>query len=263
MAGPPFGFSDHDSLQYHFFSGELVFGLRLFQTKTLNHASAWFYDGNKVTEIYREETKLKQGSGDNINIKGNGLELEVDNESTLISLKGSDFLALKLNKKTELKWPDTISTVIHQPDLTGELTIRGQRHAGVGYCKRYTWSPAPHYWGYRFIQGNLGDAEMNIWTAEATFGSSKYDYFKIIEANGNILESEPATSCHRQDSAFAVIDGAQVSITLDALGDYSALLQSSGMDSLLQQRCCRLSVRIGPHSYTGMGINETCYGTLG
>ena len=42
-------------------------------------------------------------------MSGNGLELEVDNESTLISLNGSDFLALKLNKKTGGKSGDYLS----------------------------------------------------------------------------------------------------------------------------------------------------------
>lgn len=80
-----------------------------------------------------------------------------------------------MTPRREFRWSDTISIVIHQPDMQVEMVLDGETHHGAGYCKRYGWTPSPAHWGYRFIQGFLDDAEISIWTAEATFGTEKYD----------------------------------------------------------------------------------------
>ena len=267
MAGPAFGFYEHDSLQYHFFSDNIVFSLRLFHTKTLDHASAWLYDGKKLTEVYRSNSQLKQTPGDSINFDSNGMKISTNQNTTSISIIDGiidgTVLKLSLNIQKELKWPDTISTVIHHPNLAGSLSINGETHNGVGYCKRYSWTPAPHFWGYRFIQGSCNNGTLNIWTAEATFGTTKYDYFKFINQDGEIFEASPSMSCHRQDGAYAFIGNDQVSATLLELDEWSTSLCSTGMDSLLRQRCCKLTLKIGLKTFNGMAINETCYGTLG
>ena len=263
MAGPAFGFYEHDSLQYHFFSENIVFSLRLFHTDTLDHASAWLYDGKKLYEIYRSSNKLKQAPGDSINFEMSGIKIFTNQNTTDISLTDGTILNLSLNIQKELKWPDTVSTVIHQPNLTGSLSINGETHNGFGYCKRYSWTPAPHFWGYRFIQGSCNNGTINIWTAEATFGTRKYDYFKFINAEGEIFEAAPSMSCHRQDGAYAFIGTDRVSATLIELDDWSTSLRSKGMDSLLRQRCCKLMLKVGLKTFNGMAINETCYGTLG
>ena len=94
MAGPAFGFYEHDSLQYHFFSDNIVFSLRLFHTKTLDHASAWLYDGKKLTEVYRSNSQLKQTPGDSINFDSNGIKISTNQIQLLFLLLMGSLMGL-------------------------------------------------------------------------------------------------------------------------------------------------------------------------
>ena len=97
MAGPAFGFYEHDSLQYHFFSENIVFSLRLFHTNTLDHASAWLYDGKKLNEIYKSSNKLKKIPGDSINFESKGIKISTNQNTTSISIIDGTVLNLSLN----------------------------------------------------------------------------------------------------------------------------------------------------------------------
>ena len=104
-------------------------------------------------------------------------------------------------------WSDTISTVVHQPHIECEIQIGGETHTGLGYCKRYAWTPAPRYWGYRFIQGFADAGALKLWTAEATFGEAKYDYFYLFLPDGSLVQADEGISCHRENAAFAKVAG--------------------------------------------------------
>ena len=264
MPQEAFGGYAHDSLQYHFFCGPLVGAARLFRTPTLEHASLWIHDGAGLTEFAHSTGPLVQGAGDGLSTAAGGLSFAEDADGVAIRAEAAG-VAIRLAVGRELRWDDTISTVVHQPDLACELSFRGQRLTGTGYCKRYCWTPAPRHWGYRFVQGHAGtgaDAFM-VWTAEATFGTAKYDYCKMLTADGTLHEADPAESCHRQDAVHARIGSAPLPLALEELAVWEAHLVSPAMDSLLRQRVCRLTATLDGRVQTGLAINETCYGTLG
>lgn len=254
-----FGGWDHDSLQFHFFCDGHVGAARLFRTPTLTHASLWLHDGTALETLHSSSNPLKSKS-DHLDVSDGDLAFRESNGIVRISHRGKDII--ELEPQTTLRWNDTISTVVHQVRMHGRLLIDGQWKEGIGYCKRYSWTPAPHHWGYRFIQG-FTDSGDSLWTAEATFGYQKYDYFKLMNSAHEVTEADPNTSTHRQDSAHARINGIPVSAELEERAAWETPLVSSAMDSLLRQRVCRLTLHYGDRSAAGWAINETCYGTLG
>lgn len=258
----PFGGFDHDSLQYHVFCGPIVGAARLFRTASLEHASLWLWRDGRLEEIAASRGPFETGGGVGLSLGADGLAFREDPDGIRIEA-GDGALRIRLAPRRELRWSDTISEVVHQPDLDVTLLIDGAEHRGIGYCKRYSWTPAPRHWGYRFVQGYAGAPPTAFWTAEATFGLGKYDYFKALGPDGALREAAPAESCHRQDAAHARLGGEPVALELEELAVWEAPLVSGAMDSLLRQRVCRLTARIGGVAHDGFAINETCYGTLG
>ncbi len=261
-----FGDFDHDSVQYHFYCGDIMGAGRLFSTRTLEHGSLWIFDGAQYHELQSVTGKFHDRSDrafeadiGQISLRQNGSTITIHLEG----MNGKDDFKVVLTPATELRWSDTISQVIHQPDMAVELHWNGQVHDGIGYCKRYSWTPAPNYWGYRFIQGFLDDGAISIWTAEATFGTGKYDYFRMLMPDGDVITTPDDISCHRLNGAFAKTSIGPVNIQLEELCVWQAPLRSERMDSLLRQRACRMTVTTDNWQKHGLAINETCYGTLG
>lgn len=264
MIQPPFGDFDHDSIQYHAFCGNFVCAARIFSTRSLVHTSAWVYDGNSVRTVFGSTQTPVQSSAGHCDVEADGIFMRADDRTAAIRLSpenSADAIDLHFDVRSEVTWNDTISTVIHQPDMECQVVFGGATHTGKGYAKRYTWTPCPHNWGYRFIQGYAGD--INLWTAEATFGEDKYDYFKMIAPDGTVSEAERPNSCHRMNAAFATVGGDQIAVEIEEIGRWQVDLRSAAMDSLLRQRMCHLQVTRNGEVHTGYAINETCYGTLG
>ena len=82
--------------------------------------------------------------------------------------------------------------VIHRPAMSGTIAQwRGAEQRGYGYSKRYAAIYA-RYNAWRFIHGvatPAGDATFDtssppsiVWTADATFGDDKYNYYKLLPA---------------------------------------------------------------------------------
>lgn len=258
----PFGGYDHDSLQYHVFCDGLVGAARLFRSGSLEHASLWLCRDGLLEEIARGDGPLEAGPGPGLDTRAGGLAFTEDDAGITVAAPEHG-VRMRLVPRQELRWSDTISDVIHQPDLDVTLTLDGAEHRGIGYCKRYSWTPAPRHWGYRFVQGFAGPPRTGVWTAEATFGTGKYDYFKLLDPTSTVREAGPAGSCHRQDAVHARVDGVPVALALEELAVWEAPLVSDRMDSLLRQRVCRLRMETGGRTLLGHAINETCYGTLG
>jgi len=280
-AQPPFGLDDLDGLQYQLFCPDLIVGIRIFKTLTLFHSSAWVYRDGEMSEFAISSQALKQNDGNHLDISGDGFAFctqpqdstaptaQGNNEDSEtidgeITVQGSGGKTMHIRFKVieQIKWPDTVSTVIHQPHIECEIQIGGETHTGLGYCKRFSWTPMPHYWGYRFIQGFADDGAIKLWTAEANFGDKKYDYFYLYLPDGSLVQADDGISCHRQNAAFAKVGGQACEVEIDELGCWEAKLTSDGMDSLLRQKVCRLTVRVLGREHQGMAINETCYGTL-
>lgn len=261
-----FGGYDHDSLQYHFFCGEIVGGCRLFHTNSMQHASLWIFDGENYRALQSTNGSYDENATDRLAVRMDGLTFAAQGEDITIEFKDGgkgETVTVRLKPVREITWSDTISTVVHQPVMDVELLLDGKTIRGVGYCKRYTWTPAPQHWGYRFIQGFVDEGQTSIWTAEATFGLGKYDYFKIMRPDGEVLTTPDDVSCHRKNSAFGLTSEGPVWITIEPLSTWDVLLDSGAMSSRMQQRACRMIVRSDTWEKQGFAINETCYGTLG
>lgn len=260
-----FGGFDHDSLQYHFFCGEIIGACRLFHANSLRHASLWIFDGKTYRELQSNNGGYQENASDRLMVRMDGLTFASEGEDIVIAFDdgGANPVVIRMQPRREITWGDTISSVIHQPDMGVELTLDGKNTKGIGYCKRYAWTPAPRHWGYRFIQGFVDDGQTSVWTAEATFGLGKYDYFKIMNQHGEILTTPDDVSCHRLNGAYGLTSEGPVWITIDPLATWDALLESGGMSSRMRQRACRMTVRAEAWEKQGFAINETCYGTLG
>ena len=259
----PFGHDDHDSLQYHFLCGDILGAARLFRTPTLDHASFWVFDGG-LRRIHDGAGALIQSPEPRLDVTDGAIRFSDGPEGVSVAVPGR--VSLRLEPRHVCAWGDTISTVIHQPDMACELVLDGRALSGVGYCKRYAWTPAPRHWGYRFVQGWTADGAA-LWTAEATFGTEKYDYFRLLEPDGSLREGAPEGSRHRRDTAIAALGesggGGEARARLDEPAVWEAPLASTGMDSALRQGFCRLVLETPEGRREGSAINETCYGTLG
>ena len=182
---------------------------------------------------------------------------------------GQTSIEVRFTPKTEIVWDfptgdasKADQPVIHQPDLQCEVHYRGRTHQGIGYCKRAYMDP-PRYMAYVFIHGVSDDAEKILWTADAGWGDSKYDYFKLLHADGRIEESESTDSYHQWNAAYTTIDGRRIAVHIEELGGWKTALISGRMDSLYGQRYCRLQVEDGGESFTGKALKEYWTGTVG
>jgi len=100
-------------------------------------------------------------------------------------------LSVATETVTDKRWqvPGQPDMVIHRPDLSAKVKLDGQQFDAVGYSKRY-FGDYPEHWGYRFIHGTFpGMGHKFLWTADATFGDSKYNYFKLVDGP-DFYESE-------------------------------------------------------------------------
>jgi hypothetical protein len=252
-------------VQYHFFCEDKLFAIRVFRTETLEHHSAWIFDGG-VRTILTTAAPVRQAACEHLDVSSDALRMEAQDVGGRISLRGSssvDVLQLEFTVGRTLRWSDTLEEVIHQPDLRCEVHYHGRRYAGVGYCKRYAWAEPPHYWGYRFLQGFLDDRRTSIWTADAVFGTNKYDYFKVLAPDGSLVELAGDSTAHKQNIMFGYASGIRHEARFEELGEWNQVLKSGGMDSHLRQRYGVVTYFDGHSTRKGVAISEYCFGTLG
>merc|ERR1712060_229588 len=143
---------------------------------------------------------------------------------------------------------------------------------GYGYSKRYH-GIYPRYNGWRFIHGLAAATGMGldceapanvIWTADATFGDAKYNYFKLLppegHKNGSLLESAHCDTYQQQDVAYATIGGERVSASLNEIACWHTIIghgSACTMESKYENRLCQLTLRIGNQPPTkGLAYNE-------
>ena len=178
--------------------------------------------------------------------------------------------------------------VIHRPDLRATVTWAGAELGGFGYCKRYH-GIYPRHNGWRFIHGVAAsgataaeDATRGIaprpssegavavvWTADATFGDDKYNYYKLMpdaKAGGGLLQADAADTYNQADAGYAMINGERHSATLKELAKWHTIIGGGGggqMESKYENRLGVLTLRCGKGpALTGLAYNERCFGTL-
>lgn len=265
MKQPLYPTGSHDSIQYHVFCGEKLFAMRIFRTDTLEHHSAWIFDGTART-VLSSEAVIGQAASDHLDVTAETMRLVAGEAGGRIGVHGpvaEDGFEIDFKVGRTFRWSDTLEEVMHQPDLDCVVTYRGETFRGRGYCKRYSWSQPPRYWGYRFLQGFVDDLNTSIWTADAIFGLNKYDYFKILSADGGVVEASKDNSAHKQDSMFCYVDGVRHQADFEELGAWDQILRSPKMDSHLRQRYGRVRYLDGAVARTGVALTEYCFGTLG
>ena len=259
----PFKGFDHDSLQFHFFCNNFFGACRLFNTNSLCHSSLWIYVDGKIKEIFSSTSPIQSNNNNSLDINIGEFSIkEEEGGNFKIALEDKN-ISIFLQSKNLETWNDTISSVIHLPNMKAKVYYHDKVYDGVGYSKRYSWKPAPGHWGYRFIQGFDVNDQASIWTAEATFGLKKYDYFKILKSDGILINTIDDMSMHRQNHMIAKTTHGTFRIELEEIDLWGVNLVSSKMDSLLQQRLCKFEAKLENKKMHGYAINETCYGTLG
>ena len=260
-----FGICNHESIQYNFFAEDFFFSVRVIETRSLKHQSVWVYDGG-IVELLNEAEPMERIGDKHLEIKTPRFHLASDDAQGSISVgSGSSKpeLEIKFTTPVASSWgsPGT-GAGLHQPLIQGDIAYGGKTYKGVGYCKRYWFEEDLGYMAWRFIAGELGGGRAMLWTADATFGHSKYDYFKIATPDGTIVAADNTHTHHRDNAAFGTIDGTPYEARIEEIAEWSTRLRNEDMDLKLRKRFCRLTLRHDGTEKSGYALNETGYGSI-
>lgn len=155
--------------------------------------------------------------------------------------------------------------VIHRPDLKATVDLDGTILSAVGYSKRY-FGPYPQHNGWRFIHGMFPDAPGRVlWTADATFGDSKYNYFKLVD--GQDFYEAPGTSVyHQQQRAWANAPFGDVAVVVEPAFEHETRMENDKMAGRMREMWGKMTVTVTrgnfKETWTGFGMNEIQFGTL-
>jgi len=271
MKQPRYQTVGHDSIQYHFFCEGRLFAMRVFRTDTLEHHSAWIFEDGRAREVLSSSASITQSDADRLDISCPTMSLTADGRNGKLAIRAgqaADAFSAVFTVRNSYRW--TYDAVIpgedveHQPNLDCEVNYCGRALEGLGYHKRYYWHKPPRYWGYRFLHGVLDDNQTVIWTADAMFGTSKYDYFKVLDgATGKLIHSGPNNSAHKQNQMFGYIDGRRHEILFTEQGIWDTILRSPAMDSHMRQQVGTIEYVVEGTKRRGVALTEYCFGTLG
>lgn len=257
----------HDGTQYNFFAGDKVFSVRVIASRNIHHHSAWLYDGG-VREVVLSDAPMERRGNDHLDLEAERFRIHCDDEKGGMSASGEDAepgfeIAFRTPITFDWNTPGE-GAVIHQPLIRGDIDYNGETLSGIGYCKRFWFHRDTDYLAWRFIEGELGGGRSMLWTADGNFGGDyrKYDYFKIAYPDGRLLQAADTDSWHRDDAAYATIDGDSFEVAIEGLGTWSTVLRGEDTQLELRQRFCRMTLRRGGRSEAGYAINETGTGAL-
>ena len=257
----------HDGTQYNFFAGDKVFSMRVIASRNIHHHSAWLYDGG-VREVVVSDAPMEKSGGEHLNLEAERFRIRSDDEAGGMSASGEDAetvfeIAFRTPITFDWNTPGD-GAVIHQPLIQAEISYRGETLAGIGYCKRYWFYRDTDYLAWRFIEGDLGGGKAMLWTADGNFGGDyrKYDYFKVAYPNGRLVQSADRDSWHRDDAAYATIDGISHEVNIEGLGTWSTVIRGEDTQLMLRQRFCKMTLRREGREEAGYAINETGTGAL-
>ena len=257
----------HDGTQYNFFAGDRVFSVRVIASRNIHHHSAWLFDEG-VREVVVSDAPMDASGRDHLDLEAERFRIRSDDDGGRMSASGEDSepvfrIAFRTPITFDWNTPGE-GAVIHQPLIRADISYRGETVPGIGYCKRYWFYRDTDYLAWRFIEGELGGGESMLWTADGNFGGDyrKYDYFKIVHADGRLAQSADDDSWHRDDAAYATIDGVPYRVDIAGLGTWSTVLRGEDTQLMLRQRFCRMTLRHGDRLEQGYAINETGTGAL-
>lgn len=264
---PAFRFINNDSLQYHFFAGGMAFSIRLVYRASLCVHAAWIYD-NGIREISKSNQVWVQSDSDTLDISSDIMQIRDEDGEIVVTAhadNGEEGFTARVRPVHTLKWKDTFAEhandeVLHLPDLKGTLQYKGRTYPTHGYCKHIEWREAPRYTGYRFLHGILDDGEIALWSADAVFGYKKYDYFKMVEADGTLVVADDELSSHKQSTIYAKCGAREIQVTFEEKGAWHIPLVESSSDMVIQQRYGLITYREGAITKSGVAVTEYGFG---
>jgi hypothetical protein len=269
---PPWPKGWHDMLQYHLFFPEGFFvHCRVFLTPSLEHSVVWTCDAKgEVKEVFKQNVALIPGKDDFMVLDAADLHIHDGPQGGQISVPSAK-LEINFESERDFKWlPGGQSVddnaVIHRPQLKVKMKLNGVETSGEGYSKRYFGEYGPH-WGYRFIQSSgLAPPFSALWTADATFGFSKYNYFKLLKRDGELIQAKAEDTYQQDCDGYAYIDQQKYHAHIDVIGEWVHDYVSAGnaTNSRMQLRYCKLTLCLpSGEMVSGYALNERCFGTLG
>ena len=242
------GAGRHDGTQYNFFAGGKVFSVRVIASQAVHHHSAWIFDGG-VREVVNSDVPMDRVGSDHLDVEAACFKLRSGRRA------GPDE---RLRRRFRAGVPDRLQhppvtfdwstpgggAVIHQPLIRADIAYRGETCTGIGYCKRFWFHEDTDYLAWRFIEGETGGGQSMLWTADGNFGGDyrKYDYFKIAYPDGRLMQAADIDSRHRDDAAYATIDGVPFEVRIEGLGTWSTVLRGNETQLMLRQRFCKMTV---------------------
>ena len=264
----------HDSLQYHFVvpSKRLCIAVRVFYTPSLYHHSVWARtDDRDAWELVASDVPMTRGDGSEtlLSLTSPGLTIDEDGVGAgriHVVQSNGDVVDISFKEGNVFAWlpAGQQQSVIHRPTMKASIVFDGQTYNAWGYSKRY-FGDYPRHWGYRFIHGvvSSGDRTAIVWTADATFGLSKYNYFHAL-IDGRHISSKSENTYQQFSKAYGILGGEDAVASLVELphSEWIRDLTSEKMDSRMRQRFCELELRVSTDVYKGFAINETCFGSL-
>lgn len=249
----------NQTCQYNFFCEDKFFCVRQMELRDFVHQSAWVYDVG-VHEILNTAHPIECLGDEHLNTRTPQFLMESNDERGRVSALDSSG-----NPVFEMNWTIPISSSwdipgegagLHQPLLKGEVDYRGKTYRGHGYCKRAYHDQDLECYAWRFIEGVFDNGNAMVWTADAFFGLSCYDYFKIAFADGTILVADNEHTHHRDTIGYGRIDGRPYEAAVDVIGQWDTRLLGNRLDTLLRQRFSKLTVRFGGQTYQGYALQE-------
>lgn len=265
----------HDSLQYHFFFPGMFVAGRVFHTRTLQQHSAWVFntETREMKELFTPsyETMTQKVEDANLNLESAELQIIDGTGNGTFHCKKSD-VKVDFTQRLDFTWlpAGQDNAVIHRPDLACTMEVDGKVLQGVGYSKRY-FGPYPRYWGYRFIHGITVDGvdpkekPACFWTADACFGDDKYNYYKLVTPNDEMITTDSDKTYQQDNSGYALVNGVKHEVKLRPLCTWETVIGGPEykMESKMQNRYCEAELIIGGVKRRAVAYNERCYGTVG
>ena len=261
------GMGTHDGTQYNFLPRIKFSSVRLIESQGLHHHSAWLYD-DAIEEVVNGTTPMDKVGDDCLEVENERFKIRSDDETGSMSAFTEDselVFQVDFNTPLTFDWGTPLgAAVIHQPLIRANVTYKGSTCESIGYCKRFWFYEETDFLAWRFIEGEVGGGQYMLWTADGNFGGdyNKYDYFKIANPNGNIVQAGDNESYHRDNGAYATIDGVKYEVEIEGLGTWSTVLHGDETLLKLRQRFCKLKVMHDGKVEVGYAINETGVGAI-
>jgi len=239
---------------------------RIYKTNTLVQAWAWCVVDGVQTTLFESDAVTYDAEG-RILAHGPLGKMVFDRAQCGITIDGAKRVRIAAETVTDKRWgvPGQSDMVIHRPDLKASVEIDGVSRSAVGYSKRY-FGPYPQHNIWRFIHGVFPTSAGRVfWTADATFGDSKYNYFKLVDGE-DFYAADGATVYHQEHRAWAKAPFGDVAVEITPKFEHETRLENNKMAGRMREKFGPVTVTVTTGEFTetwsGWAMNEVQCGTL-